>query len=302
VPSRLGLAVALSALSLLGAWPAAARSGAPDLSAYGGLGTWIDIYSPGFRADPNGIAASLERRGVGTLIVETGNFRQRADIFRPTQLGRLIEAAHARNITVVAWYLPSLTNVARDLRRALAAVRFATEDGDSFDSFALDIESSAVPNAADRNQRLLALSARLRGAVGADYPLGAIIPSPVGMKLLPRYWPHFPYAALARTYDVFLPMDYFSYRAHGSAAIIGYVRTSVRIIRTQTAHSDLPIHVIGGLANATTKAGAAAFLRAVRACGVEGFSLYDYFGTRLSVWPSLTQAASAAPASASTTC
>jgi hypothetical protein len=298
VPSRLGLVALLSALSLVGALPAAGRVDAADVEPYAGLGTWIDIYSPGFHADPNSLAASLARRGVQTLFVETGNFRQRVDLFHPQQLGRLIEAAHARDIAVVAWYLPSLTNVARDLRRSLAAIRFTSTGGDRFDSFALDIESSAVSNGGERNRRLLALSTRLRAAVGTDYALGAIIPSPVGMQLLPRYWPHFPYAALARTYDVFLPMAYFSYRAHGSAAIARYVRTSVAIIRTQTMDSGLPIHVIGGLANATTKMGAVAFLGAVGACGVEGFSLYDYFATRPSVWPLLTRAASAArPAS-----
>ena len=298
MPSRLGLVAVLSALSLAGAFPAAGRVDAAEVEAYGGLGTWIDIYSAGFRADPNGLAASLARRGVQTLFVETGNFRQSVDLFRPQQLGRLIEAAHARDIAVVAWYLPSLTNVARDLRRSLAAIRFTSTGGDRFDSFALDIESSAVSSAAERNRRLLALSARLRAGAGPDYALGAIIPSPVGMQLLPRYWPHFPYAALARTYDVFLPMAYFSYRAHGSAAIARYVRTSVAIIRARTMSSALPIHVIGGLANATTKSGAAAFLRAVGACGVEGFSLYDYFATRASVWPLLRRAASAAQSAA----
>lgn len=289
---RLGLVAALSALALAGASPAAARVEARDVAPYSGLGTWIDIYSAGFRSDPNAIAASLARRGVETVFVETGNFRQHADLFHPQHLGRLIDAAHARGIAVVGWYLPSLTDPARDLRRALAAIRFVSPDGDGFDSFALDIESSAVSNALVRNRRLLALSARLRTAVGASYALGAIIPSPVGMKLLPRYWPGFPYAALARTYDVILPMAYFSYRAHGSAAIASYVRRSVAIIRAQTAGSAVPIHVVGGLAGATTKPDAAAFLRAVDACGVRGFSLYDFFATKPSVWPLLKGAAS----------
>jgi hypothetical protein len=188
-----------------------------------------------------------------------------------------------------------LTNVARDLRRSLAAIRFTSTGGDRFDSFALDIESSAVNSAAERNRRLLVLSARLREAAGPDYALGAIIPSPVGMQFLPRYWPHFPYAALARTYDVFLPMAYFSYRAHGSAAIARYIRRSVAIIRVQTSDASVQIHVIGGLANATTRTDAAAFLRAVAVCGVEGFSLYDYFATKTAVWPLLKRAAAAAP-------
>jgi hypothetical protein len=278
--------------------PAAGRTDVPDVKPYAGLGTWIDIYSPAFRADPDRVAAALARHRVRTLFVETSNFRQGVDLVRPQQLSGLIEAAHARNIAVVGWYLPAFTSPARDLRRALAAVRFVSEGGDAFDSFALDIESSAVRDAGLRSRRLLALSARLRDAVGPAYALGAIIPSPVGMKVLPRYWPRFPYAALARTYDVVLPMTYFSYRARGVAAVTRYVKTSVAIIRAQTGNPGVPIHVIGGLADAVTTTQTAAFLRAVGACKIPGFSLYDFLETKPSVWPLLTRAASAAPAAA----
>jgi hypothetical protein len=283
-------------LALLVAVPAAGRSDAPDLKPYGGLGTWIDIYSPSFRANADGIADALARHRVRTLYVETGNFRQRVDVVRPQQLGLLIDAAHARHIAVVAWYLPDLTNLALDLRRALTAARFVSSGGQRFDSFALDIESSAVRNAALRTRRLLTLSTRLRAALGSAYALGAIIPSPVGMRLLPRYWPGFPYAALARVYDVFLPMTYYTYRAHGPAAVSRYVQTSVGIIRTQTGNPSVPIHVIGGLADATSNSDAAAFVRATSACGTRGFSFYDFFETRAAVWSLLTRAASAAPA------
>jgi hypothetical protein len=294
--SRLVKFAALSAVALVGAAPATGKLDAPDVTAYTALGTWIDIYSPSLRANPEHVAAALAGRGVDTLFVETGNFRQRVDVVRPQQLGRLVEAAHARGIAVVAWYLPAFTDPARDLHRARAAINFRTNDGDGFDSFALDIESSAVHDAAERSRCLLALSARLRAAVGPDYPLGAIIPSPVGMKLLPHYWPGFPYAALARTYDVVLPMAYFSYRAHGSAAVSRYVQTSVRIIRDKTGDATIPIHVIGGLAGASSTSDAAAFVRAVTVCGVEGLSLYDFFATKPSVWPLLRGAAEVAPA------
>ena len=289
--SRLVAVAALSALALLGAGRVGGGLDAPDLTPYRGLGTWIDIYSPSFRADPERVGAALALHGVDTLFVETGNFRQRVDVVRPQQLGGLIEAAHARGIAVVAWYLPALTNPARDLRRARAAIDFRTSDGDRFDSFALDIESSEVRDADERSRRLLALSARLRAAVGASYPLGAIIPSPVGMKLLPRYWPRFPYAALTRSYDVFLPMAYFSYRARGSAAVSRYVQTSITIIRDKSGDRAIPIHVIGGLAGATTKSDAAAFVQTVVSCGVQGSSLYDFSATKRSVWPLLERVA-----------
>jgi len=116
-------------------------------------------------------------KGVRTLYLETGNYRQKTDLVRPAALARFIDAAHAAGIRVVAWYLPSFASPARDLRRSLAAIRFRTAAGGRFDSFALDIEASVVTPASVRNTRLLRLSAQIRAAVGPRYSLGAIIPS-----------------------------------------------------------------------------------------------------------------------------
>jgi hypothetical protein len=232
-------------------------------------------------------AATIRRRGVRTLYVQTGNYRQRVDVVRAAALGRLVDAAHAQGLAVVGWYLPSLLRPERDLRRALAAVRFRTQTGSRLDSFALDIESSIVRSARLRTARLVDLSHRLRAAAGPDYPLGAIIPSPRGMELLPRYWPGFPYSDLWHVYDVFLPMAYFSYRARGDAPVARYVARSVEIIRGRTGDPDVPIHVIGGLSQRTGSAEARGFMRAVHGCRTLGFSLYDFFGTRPAAWQRL---------------
>jgi hypothetical protein len=282
-------------LVLAGSPATGGGSGGRDLRAYAGLGTWVDLYSPSFRSNPERLAAALAARGATAVFVETGNYRRRVDLVAPRWLAGLIEAAHARGIAVVAWYLPSLTDVGRDLRRARAATRFRTLTGDRFDSFALDIEATTVRNVAERNRRLLALSQRLRAEVGAGYPLGAIIPSPVGMTLLPRYWPHFPYAGLARVYDVVVPMAYYSYRAHGPAAVAKYIKTSVGIIRRASGDADVPVHVIGGLAGRTTVGDVAAFVQAAAACGAYGLSLYDFDSTKRSMWPLLQRLPPATP-------
>jgi hypothetical protein len=285
--------VILSALAL-----GASTGGAdgPTPSVFTGLGTWIDIYSSSFRADPERVVRALTARGVGALFVETGNYRQRLDLVNRRQLGRLIDAAHAQHISVVAWYLPALQDPGLDLRRALAAVHFVSPADGRFDAFALDIEATVVRNAAARTRRLIALSGRLRAAVGPQYRLGAIIPSPVGMKLLPRYWPDFPYRALSGTYDAFLPMAYYSYRAHGRAAVTRYVQTAIGTIRTASGDAAVPIHVIGGLAAATSAADVAAFARIATSCGVQGLSLYDFDATKPSMWPLLRGAAGSARA------
>ena len=75
----------------------------------------------------------------------------------PERLRGIIQRAHDHRMHVVAWYLPSLSDLARDYRRAMRAIRFHTSDGDGFDSFALDIESPEVPDPTARTRRLLAL-------------------------------------------------------------------------------------------------------------------------------------------------
>ena len=251
------------------------------------------MYHPSAWAVPSATAVAIRRRGVRTVYVQTGNYGQRADVVRASALGRLVDAAHAQGLAVVGWYLPSLRNPARDLRRALAAVRFRTQTGGRLDSFALDIESSLVRSARLRTARLIDLSRRLRAAAGPQYPLGAIIPSPRGMELLPKYWPGFPYSDLYRVYDVFLPMAYFSYRARGDAPVTRYVARSIAIIRGRTGDPDVPIHVIGGLSDRTGAAEARGFMRAVHGCRTLGFSLYDFAGTSAAAWRTLT--APAAP-------
>jgi hypothetical protein len=207
---------------------------------------------------------------------------------RPRALGRFVDAAHAAGLRVVAWYLPAFANPVQDERRALAAIRFRSERGERFDGLALDIEAGFVKPAALRNRRLLQLSARVRAAAGSRYALGAIIPSPVGMLRHPRYWPRFPYRPLARYYDVFLPMAYFTDAGvHGSESTRAYLVADVRDIRTGTGNPEEPIHLIGGIAGSMGARETAGFMHAVADCAPLGYSLYEFPITSRSTWKAL---------------
>lgn len=231
----------------------------------------------------------MARDGVRTLYLQTGNYGQRVALVRPHALGRFVDAAHAHGLRVVAWYLPSFDAPARDARRALAAIRFRSARGERFDAFALDIEASIVKPVSLRNRRLLSLSVRLRKAVGRRYPLGAIVPSAVGMRRHPGYWPRFPYRGLARSYDVFLPMAYAT-DAHvrGSKATRAYDAADIAAIRARTGRPHVPIHLIGGLADAMGGKETAGFMRAVGDCSPVGYSLYEFSITRPATWKALT--------------
>ena len=264
-------------------------------SAYAGLGTWLDIYAAPFWAHPRREVAAMSRNGVRTLYLQTGNYEQSVDLVRPHALGQFIDVAHAAGIRVVAWYLPSFLYPAQDARRALAAIRFRSAKGSRFDSFALDIEASLVKSVPLRSKRLLQLSARLRAAVGHRYPLGAIIPSPVGIRRHPHYWPHFPYRSLARFYNVFLPMAYSTNRhLRGIESTRAYDAADIAIIRARTGKPHVPIHLIGGLANAMGAKEIAGFMSAVGDCGPLGYSLYAFSVTRQTTWKALATPPSSA--------
>jgi hypothetical protein len=231
----------------------------------------------------------MAKHGVRTLFLETSNYQMRQDVVRPDRVGRFVEAAHAQGLQIVAWYLPSFENLARDKRRALAAINFVSAGGESFDSFALDIESSLVHSPSVRNTRLLFLSKRIRAAA-PDLTLGAIVPSPRGMQLLPKYWPAFPSAQLAATYDVFLPMGYFTYRQHLPGGSALYTSRNLALLREWTGDPVLPIHAIGGLARNATPGQVRAFVKASLMGQAIGSSLYDFADTTPRQWLELRAA------------
>jgi hypothetical protein len=262
-------------------------AGAPKLESYRGLGAWVDLFENRAWRRPGKAVANMKAHGVRTLFLETSNYRQRRAIARG--VGRFIEAAHNRDMDVVAWYLPGLKDLKRDLRRSMKAIRFRTDSGQRFDSFGLDIEASIVDPPSKRSRRLVTLSRQIRSRAGTGYPLGAIIPSPRGIELAGNYWPGFPYAQLAEIYDVFVPMGYFTF--HGNGAEMTHFDTlrNIEILREAVGDPTIPVHLIGGIADDASGAEVRAFVQAVREHGLLGASLYNWSLTRDHDWAELEQ-------------
>jgi hypothetical protein len=270
---------------------------AADISPYDGLGTWVSIYDRAAWRNPEQTVQAIADRGVVTLFLETSNYRQRADVVRPALVGRFLEAAHALGISVVGWYLPSFAQPPLDVRRALAGITYRSPTGERFDSFALDIESTAVGSFALRNARTLQVVTRLRRALPLDYALGAITIAPVGAS--PGYWPNFPFLGLSRLVDVFLPMAYFTERTRGPSGVRAYTTANLRFIRAQVGDPTFPVHPIGGLAERATASEVEAFIAAAASCGTLGASLWEYSLTTRSEW---SQLAAAPPRTTSGNC
>ena len=186
--------------------------------------------------------------------------------------------AHASGIRVVAWYLPKFYDLDSDMRRLLAMRDFRA-DGQGFDGIGLDIEwTKDVPNAAERNVRLIDLSRRLRRP-SARAALSAIPLPPVLIETInPRYWPDFPWRELAPLYDVWMPMAYWTFRTQSSGYrdAYRYTEENVRRMRINLGLPDAVVHPIGGTDNKSSDDDYRNFVRACVDSRSIGGSIYDW--------------------------
>jgi hypothetical protein len=267
-----------------------AGGGAPGSTApYEGLGTWIDIYDTEVWEHPVHAVRSMAAHGIRTIYLQTSNYNRGRPFVYPEGVEAIVDAAHRRGLEVVAWYLPGFRDLPTDLHRTLRSIRFQTRAGNRFDSFALDIESSEVRRPSLRTARLLRMSAAIRRAAGAGYPLGAIVASPHRLvRTDPHFWPRFPWRRLADTYDVFLPMTYHTYRVQGPRAAAWYTAQNVQIIRRQTSGLKVPIHVVGGISFDATGPETQGFVHTVLERDVIGASYYTFPGISLDQWKALS--------------
>ena len=287
---RVLLAVVATSVAVACAGAASAPAAkSADPSVFGGLGTWVDIYDGGVYAAPEATAARIAARGVTTVWVETANYRASTDVVKPVQLGRFVEALHARGIRVVAWYLPGHVDPARDARRSLAMLAFRTRGGQVFDGISLNIEGTALRDVALRSRRAVSLARRVRQEAG-EMPLAIIPFNPRGLERRPSTWPRFPWAELAEVSDAFAPMAYTGGAFKGFDATYGYVTRAIRLLRFQTGNPNVAIHVAGGVADRLGPEELAGFAAAVSDDGgTIGLSLYDWTTTPAGHWRVLRQ-------------
>ncbi len=256
------------------------------VAPYGGLGIWVDAFdfSPSYTGgsppvDP-AVVDEYADLGIETIYLQAARLDDRAPgrTLEPDLLAEFLLRAHARGIRVVGWYLPLFADVDADLDRLLAVAELDAR-GHRFDGVAVDIEYiEAVPDPDERSARLVDLSERLRAARPGE-TLGAIVPPPVQLEVVnTSYWPRFPWRALDPSYDVWLPMAYWTTRSAESGYRDAYTYTeeSVRRLRNNLGRPDAVVHSIGGIGDATTPDDFDGFRRALDATASIGGSLYDW--------------------------
>ncbi len=199
--------------------PLATRTKAVSLAAVTGKGIWVTNW-PTTEVDVPAVVARAKRAGLRSIWVRTGGSKQ--GYYGDTVLPRLVPAAHAAGLSVIAWDFPYLSDPVADAQRARAAL--AT----GIDAFAPDIETHYEGTyATDRRVRLYLSLVR---SYAGDRVIAATVPRPT-----PKRRASYPYTAFQPYADVFAPMIYWSCNEPGLL-----VRQSLTELG-----KVLPVHPVG---------------------------------------------------------
>ena len=265
-----------------------------DPIAYRGLGTWVDAYDYSREFSKAATKPSsvdhMADQGVRTLYIQAAKDKDGGGtgVLSADLLGQFLERAHARKMRVVAWYLPRFVDPNRDWAHVDAMLRFRSH-GHRFDSIGIDIESREDGDVNRRNERLVALSAKLRQAAG-PMALSAIVVPPVVTDVInPKFWPSFPWSRIKSSYDVWLPMSYYTNRTKQPEWRDAYRYSSenVKLLRKDLGDPNALVHVVGGVGTDSSAKDYDGLVRAAKDTKCLGASSYDYAVTAGSAWPTL---------------
>ncbi|MCU1692701.1 MAG: N-acetylmuramoyl-L-alanine amidase, partial [Frankiales bacterium] len=239
------------------------------LAAVAGKGVWTTNFTSQ-SVDVAAVVAKARAAGLQNVWVRTGG---RTGYYGGPLLRRLVPAAHAAGLTVVAWDFPYLSDPAKDAVRATRA--FA----DGADAFAPDIETAAEGTyATDRRVRLyLSLVRRAAGT----RPVAATVPRPTPKRLA-----SFPYAAFAPYADLFVPMVYWSCNEPGKLVVQSLSRLS-RLLPVAPVGQGYDMGQEGGRRGLPSRAETLRFLDVAKRGGAVGASLWTYEEVRAEQWSAL---------------
>lgn len=260
---------------------------AAPVGMFRGLGTWVDLFDYGpstSLAETRAMLETMRAHGVRTVYLETARYNSSRAFDYPSQIRTWLREAHARDMLVVGWYFPAYSEfLDTDVERTIAVATYRSDDGERFDAVGVDIEyrgkTSGPP---EFNAGIVEQLERVRARLGVTYPISAIAPPPNQMELAPSTWAGFPWEAIGRLADVIQPMAYSSYRKGSQCpdqpryCTRLYTRNAITSIRTETGDAQIPIHVIGGIADRLTRAEIADFVDGAEAADAYGASMYDH--------------------------
>jgi hypothetical protein len=206
--------------------------------------------------------------------------------FGRDSLDRLLPAAHAVGIKVIAAVYPALADVSSDARMTAEVATYRTPAHERVDGVATDIEENTTASA------VYAYGQVVRALIGPNVPLVAIVLHPLSHA-------GYPYAAIAASWNVISPMNYWYSdvsRPYSAADTVRFVTTSIVTLRAAVGPA-MPIEELGQTyvddphfgdgvapANAPTEEETVADLEAARRLGCIGISYYSWQAATQAQW------------------
>ena len=264
--------------------------GQPIWGPVSGKGMWLTLGTVTESA-PEAIVHAAVANGITHLYVEAAisplGFHGRVSA------GGLLAEAHRHRVAVLAWVYPYLYDLASDVALTRTVAAFRTSSGDRFDGIAADLE---------RNISLWdvrAYSELVRAYLGSDYLL-------IGVTYPPQSFPNYPFAEIARQYNLIAPMDYwhqtqtslgldYGHMPYGYTYGYRYAVDSVATIRRYSGH--VPVAPIGQTfdnfgrlemgPHAPSADEVVGFLAGSKTSGARGVSFFQWMTATVPEWHAL---------------
>jgi hypothetical protein len=261
--------------------------GAPIWQPIAGKGMWFTNYLP-HHSDIAAIVQAARLAGLTHLYAEVAI--SRFGFYGRGTLDRLLPVAHAAGLTVIAWVYPNLDDVATDVRLTQDVASYITPGGEHVDGIATDVEE-VTDSAA-----VYAYGQTVRALLSPNFLMVAAV-------LHPLTHPSYPYDAIAASWNVLAPMDYWHSRyqhPYAPADAQRFVATSIATIRAAVGPA-LPIEELGQAYDMYTDDGTGggdapssdeirADLQVARQLGCIGASYFDWQTMTQAEWQVLTGA------------
>ncbi|MGO8947848.1 MAG: hypothetical protein ACLQUY_09325 [Ktedonobacterales bacterium] len=258
-----------------------------------GKGMWFTNYLP-HHSNIDALVRAAKLAGVTYLYAEVAITQY--GFYGQNTLDRLLPAAHAAGIAVIAWVYPDLTNIAADVRLTLEVADYVTKSGDRVDGVATDIED------VDDTATVYCYGQLVRVLLGADTLMVAAVYHPFAQ-------PYYPYAAIAASWNVIAPMDYWHSRnlpSYSVSDVRRFVADSITTIRAAmtgvlgVTTNSLPVEELGQTYDmysgdgtrdmaAPTATEIEADMQTARALGCIGVSFFEWQTTTQGEWGAIKQ-------------
>jgi hypothetical protein len=264
-------------------------NGKPIWAPMAGKGMYATNYLV-HHSDVNGLVQAAKKAGITHFYTEVAITRY--GFYAQDSLDRLLPVAHKAGLTVIAWIYTNLDNIGDDARMTEIVANYRTAGGDRADGLLMDIEE--VTDSAS----VYTYGQLTRAMLGPDVLFVASVFHPYAR-------PGYPYAAIAASFNVIAPMNYWHSRknhAYSDDAVQRFVSVSIQTIRAAmsiASGTPLPVEETGqtydmytaaftGWKDAPTTAEVTTDLHTAHEIGCIGIGFYEWQTTTQDEWEAIS--------------